>query len=78
MWRSGSYAPDASIESYRHLLATLGGGGAVAAQRLWRGQPGDAGGLAPRPGFRGVAVVAPTIPERDVEALHRAGIRGGG
>src|SRR5258708_1361365 len=28
------------------------------------------------PGFRGVAVVEPDIATRDVEALHRAGIRG--
>jgi predicted TIM-barrel fold metal-dependent hydrolase len=71
--------PDATIESYRHLLATLGVERAVLIQPSVYGTDNRAmlaALAAAGPGFRGVAVVEPTIPARDVEALHRAGIRG--
>jgi 2-pyrone-4,6-dicarboxylate lactonase len=71
--------PDATIESYRHLLAVLGVERAVLVQPSVYGTDNramlaalQAGGQ----GFRGVAVVDPAIAARDVEALHRAGIRG--
>jgi 2-pyrone-4,6-dicarboxylate lactonase len=71
--------PDATIESYRHLLATLGVERAVLIQPSVYGTDNRAmlaALAAAGPGFRGVAVVEPTISARDVEALHRAGIRG--
>jgi 2-pyrone-4,6-dicarboxylate lactonase len=71
--------PDATIESYRHLLAVLGVARAVLIQPSVYGTDNRAMLAALRsagPGFRGVAVVEPDIPARDVEALHRAGIRG--
>src|ERR1700730_4085029 len=71
--------PDATIESYRHLLAVLGVWRAVLIQPSVYGTDNRAMLAALRaagPGFRGVAVVEPAISARDVEALHRAGIRG--
>jgi predicted TIM-barrel fold metal-dependent hydrolase len=71
--------PDATIESYRHLLAVLGVARAVLIQPSVYGTDNRAMLAALQgagPGFRGVAVVEPDIPARDVEALHRAGIRG--
>ena len=71
--------PDATIESYRHLLAVLGVGRAVLIQPSVYGIDNRAmlaALQAAGPGFRGVAVVEPAILARDVEALHRAGIRG--
>jgi 2-pyrone-4,6-dicarboxylate lactonase len=71
--------PDATIESYRHLLATLGVERAVLIQPSVYGTDNRAmlaALQAAGPGFRGVAVVEPTISARDVEALHRSGIRG--
>jgi predicted TIM-barrel fold metal-dependent hydrolase len=71
--------PDATIESYRHLLATLGVERAVLIQPSVYGTDNRAMLAALRaggPGFRGVAVVEPTIAAREVEALHQAGIRG--
>jgi 2-pyrone-4,6-dicarboxylate lactonase len=71
--------PDATIESYRHLLAVLGVGRAVLIQPSVYGTDNRAMLAALQsagPGFRGVAVVEPDIAARDVEALHRAGIRG--
>ncbi|HEY3642113.1 MAG TPA: amidohydrolase family protein [Xanthobacteraceae bacterium] len=71
--------PDATIESYRRLLAVLGVERAVLVQPSVYGTDNRAllaALRATREGFRGVAVVEPTIAVRDVEALHRAGIRG--
>src|ERR1700704_3911006 len=71
--------PDATIESYRHLLATRGVERAVLVQPSVYGTDNRAMLAALRmagPGFRGVAVVEPTIAARDVEALHQAGVRG--
>jgi 2-pyrone-4,6-dicarboxylate lactonase len=71
--------PDASIEAYRHLLATLGAERAVLLQPSVYGEDNRAmlaALAAGGPGFRGVAVVAPTVPAHDVAALHRSGIRG--
>src|ERR1700676_3464034 len=71
--------PDATIESYRHLLAALGVARAVLIQPSVYGTDNRAMLAALQtagPGFRGVAVVEPYIAARDVEALHRAGIRG--
>jgi 2-pyrone-4,6-dicarboxylate lactonase len=71
--------PDATIESYRHLLATLGVERAVLVQPSVYGTDNRAMLAALRmagPGFRGVAVVEPTIAAHDVEALHQAGVRG--
>jgi predicted TIM-barrel fold metal-dependent hydrolase len=71
--------PDAPLETYRRLLATLGVERAVLLQPSVYGEDNRAmleALAAAGPGFRGVAVVAPTIATRDVEALHRRGIRG--
>jgi 2-pyrone-4,6-dicarboxylate lactonase len=71
--------PDATIESYRHLLAVLGVERAVLIQPSVYGTDNRAmlaALQAAGPGFRGVAVVEPTISARDVEVLHRAGVRG--
>jgi predicted TIM-barrel fold metal-dependent hydrolase len=71
--------PDATIESYRHLLAVLGVERAVLIQPSVYGTDNRAmlaALQAAGPGFRGVAVVEPTIAARDVETLHQAGIRG--
>jgi 2-pyrone-4,6-dicarboxylate lactonase len=71
--------PDATIESYRHLLAVLGVGRAVLIQPSVYGTDNRAMLAALRaagPGFRGVAVVEPAISAREIEALHQAGIRG--
>ncbi len=71
--------PDATIASYRHLLAVLGVARAVLVQPSVYGTDNRAMLAALRAageGFRGVAVVEPTIAVRDVEALHSAGIRG--
>ena len=71
--------PDATIESYRHLLGVLGVDRAVLIQPSVYGTDNRAMLAALRaagPGFRGVAVVEPGIAAREVEALHQAGIRG--
>jgi 2-pyrone-4,6-dicarboxylate lactonase len=71
--------PDATIESYRHLLAMLGVERAVLIQPSVYGTDNRAmlaALQAAGPGFRGVAVVEPAIAAREVEALHQAGIRG--
>jgi 2-pyrone-4,6-dicarboxylate lactonase len=70
--------PDATIESYRHLLAVLGVERAVLVQPSVYGTDNRAmlaALQAAGPGFRGVAVVEPNISAHDVEALHRSGIR---
>ena len=71
--------PDATLDSYRHLLAVLGVERAVLVQPSVYGTDNRAMLAALRaagPGFRGVAVVAPTITEGEVAALHRSGVRG--
>jgi predicted TIM-barrel fold metal-dependent hydrolase len=71
--------PDATLESYRHLLATLGVERAVLVQPSVYGTDNRAMLAALRAagsGFRGVAVVEPTIAAAEVEVLHQAGVRG--
>src|ERR1700720_4263128 len=71
--------PDATLESYRHLLAVLGVARAVLIQPSVYGTDNRAmlaALQAAGPGFRGVAVVEPDIAAREIEALHAAGIRG--
>lgn len=71
--------PDATLDPYRHLLAVLGVERAVLVQPSVYGTDNRAMLAALReagPGFRGVAVVEPTIAPREVEALHQAGVRG--
>jgi 2-pyrone-4,6-dicarboxylate lactonase len=71
--------PDATLESYRHLLVVLGVERAVLVQPSVYGTDNRAMLAALRiagPGFRGVAVVEPTIAAGDVERLHQAGVRG--
>jgi 2-pyrone-4,6-dicarboxylate lactonase len=71
--------PDATIESYQHLLATLGLERAVLVQPSVYGTDNSAMLAALRSagrGFRGVAVVEPAIAAAEVAALHRAGVRG--
>jgi predicted TIM-barrel fold metal-dependent hydrolase len=71
--------PDALLPAYRHLLATLGCQRAVLVQPSFHGADnramlaamGETGGM-----FRGVAVLADDATERDIEALHVAGVRG--
>jgi predicted TIM-barrel fold metal-dependent hydrolase len=71
--------PDALLPAYRHLLAALGCDRAVLVQPSFHGtdnramlaamaQAGDK--------FRGVAVLADDASERDIAALHAAGVRG--
>src|SRR5258708_25626401 len=72
--------PDATIESYRYLLSILDVERAVLVQPSVYGVDNRAmlaALQAAGPGFRGVAAGEPTISGPDVEALHRAGIRGG-
>jgi predicted TIM-barrel fold metal-dependent hydrolase len=71
--------PDATIEGYRHLLATLGIERAVLVQPSVYGEDNRAmlAALAGAgPGFRAIAVVAPTVSEREIAALDQAGVRG--
>jgi 2-pyrone-4,6-dicarboxylate lactonase len=71
--------PDATLESYRHLLVTLGIERAVLLQPSVYGEDNRAmltGLVAGGPGFRGIAVAAPTVSEREIAALDRAGVRG--
>ncbi|MFT8244997.1 amidohydrolase family protein [Roseomonas sp. BN140053] len=71
--------PDALLPTYRALLARLGVSRGVLVQPSVYGtdnrvllralaEAGDA--------FRGVAVVEPDIPAAELEAMHRAGVRG--
>ncbi|HLH99098.1 MAG TPA: amidohydrolase family protein [Xanthobacteraceae bacterium] len=71
--------PDATIDAYRHLLAALRVERAVLIQPSVYGTDNRAmlaALAAAGPGFRGVAVVEPTISAREIEALHQAGVRG--
>jgi predicted TIM-barrel fold metal-dependent hydrolase len=71
--------PDALLPAYRHLLATLGCGRAVLVQPSFHGTDNRAmlAAMAQAGGnFRGVAVLADDASERDIAALHAAGVRG--
>ncbi len=71
--------PEASLESYRHVLATLGIDRAVIVQPSVYGTDNRAtldamvalGGAA-----RGIAVVDPEVSDRDLDAMHEVGMRG--
>ena len=71
--------PDALLTSYRHMLDTLGVQRAVLVQpsvygtdnRVMLAAMAELGERA-----RGVAVVEDDIPEREIERLHEAGVRG--
>src|SRR5258708_40067125 len=72
--------PDATIESYRHLLAVLGVARAVLIQPSVYGTDNRAMLAALQsagPGFRGVAGGRPGIAASEIGALPRGGIRGG-
>jgi 2-pyrone-4,6-dicarboxylate lactonase len=71
--------PDALMPAYRHLLATLGCARAVLVQPSFHGTDNRALLAAMREAgdaFRGVAVLADDASERDIEAMHAAGVRG--
>ena len=71
--------PDATLDAYRHLLAVLGVERAVLVQPSVYGTDNTAMLEALRaagPGFRGLAVVEPSITAGEIEALHQAGVRG--
>src|SRR5258708_23655540 len=71
--------PDATIESYRHLLAVLGVERAVLIQPSVYGSDNRAmlaALQAAGPGFRGGAVVEQSMTPGEIETLHQAGIRG--
>jgi 2-pyrone-4,6-dicarboxylate lactonase len=71
--------PDSNLSDYRHLLKTLGCERAVLVQPSVYGTDNAAmlAALAEAgPGFRAVAVVEPDIADAELDALHRAGVRG--
>lgn len=71
--------PDALLPAYRHLLATLGCGRAVLVQPSFHGTDNHAMLAAMREAgasFRGVAVLGDDASEREIEAMHAAGVRG--
>ncbi len=71
--------PDSNLADYRRLLKALGCERAVLVQPSVYGADNAAilAALADAgPGFRAVAVTAPDIGEGEIEALHRAGVRG--
>jgi predicted TIM-barrel fold metal-dependent hydrolase len=71
--------PEALLPAYRHLLATLGCARAVLVQPSFHGTDNRAMLAAMREAgdrFRGVAVLADDASERDIAALHDAGVRG--
>jgi 2-pyrone-4,6-dicarboxylate lactonase len=71
--------PDALLPDYGHLLRTLGCERAVLVQPSFYGTDNSAMLAALKaagPAFRGVAVIADTATDRELEALHAAGIRG--
>ncbi len=74
------YTPsDALLPDYQHTLATLGVERAVLVQGSIYGTDNTVLLEALKMGgrrFRGVAVVAPDIGERELRDLHEAGIRG--
>ncbi len=74
------YTPsDALLPAYRHLLETLGCGRAVLVQPSFHGTDNRAmlaAMVQAGERFRGVAVLADDASERDIAALHAAGVRG--
>ncbi len=74
------YTPvDSLLPDYQHMLATLGVERAVLVQGSIYGTDNTVLLEALKTGgrrFRGVAVVAPDIGERELHDLHEAGIRG--
>ena len=71
--------PDALLPPYRHLLKALGCERAVLVQPSFHGTDNRAMVAALREAggaFRGVAVLADDASERDIAALHEAGVRG--
>jgi predicted TIM-barrel fold metal-dependent hydrolase len=71
--------PDSSLDDYRTLLKTLGCQRAVLVQPSVYGTDNAAMLDALRnagPGFRAVAVTGPDVSNSEIEALHRAGVRG--
>jgi predicted TIM-barrel fold metal-dependent hydrolase len=71
--------PDALLPAYRHLLTAVGCGRAVLVQPSFHGTDNRAmlAAMAQAGGsFRGVAVLADDASERDIAALHAAGVRG--
>jgi 2-pyrone-4,6-dicarboxylate lactonase len=71
--------PDSTCADYRQLLAALGVERAVLVQPSVYGED-NAAMLAALdeigPGVRAVAVADPSIAAREIERLHRAGVRG--
>jgi 2-pyrone-4,6-dicarboxylate lactonase len=71
--------PDALLPAYRRLLATLGCERAVLVQPSFHGTDNRAMLAAMREAgasFRGVAVLGDDASEREISALHAAGVRG--
>lgn len=71
--------PDALLPAYRNLLRALGCERAVLVQPSFYGTDNSAMLAALKaagPAFRGVAVLADTITDAELEALHGVGIRG--
>jgi predicted TIM-barrel fold metal-dependent hydrolase len=71
--------PDSNLDDYRTLLRTLGCQRAVLVQPSVYGSDNAAMLDALRhagPGFRAVAVTSPDVSNGEIEALHRAGVRG--
>jgi len=71
--------PDSTYDNYRQLLAALGVERAVLVQPSVYGEDNAAMLAAMQrfgPGVRAVAVAGPTILTSEIEALHRAGVRG--
>ncbi|ESR27244.1 hypothetical protein N177_0223 [Lutibaculum baratangense AMV1] len=71
--------PDAPLEQYRSMLATLGIERAVIVQPSVYGTDNRATIDAVRAGgrnFRGVVVVDENVSERELEEMHEAGVRG--
>jgi len=71
--------PDAPLPAYRHLLTALGCARAVLVQPSFHGTDNRAMLAAMAQAgekFRGVAVLADDASERDIAALHAAGVRG--
>ena len=74
------YTPsDALLPDYQHMLNTLGVARAVLVQGSIYGADNTVLLEALKQGngrYRGIAVVAPDIGERELRALHEAGVRG--
>lgn len=71
--------PDALLPAYQGLLRALGCERAVLVQPSFYGADNSAMLAAMKaagPSFRGVAVLADTVTDAELEALHAAGIRG--